>query len=70
MGENRAMYTAMILRVGVVGAGAFGRNHVRVYRDLQTDPRSELNWSASWMPTSRVPGGRQGIRHRAFRSHR
>jgi predicted dehydrogenase len=25
------------LRVGVVGAGSFGRNHARVYRDLQTD---------------------------------
>lgn len=29
MGENR------ILNVAVVGAGAFGRNHVRVYRELQ-----------------------------------
>ncbi len=26
------------LRVGVVGTGAFGRNHARVYRDLQADP--------------------------------
>lgn len=26
------------LRVGVVGCGAFGRNHARVYRDLQGDP--------------------------------
>ena len=25
------------LRVGVVGTGAFGRNHARVYRDLQSD---------------------------------
>jgi len=29
------------LRVGVVGTGAFGRNHARVYRDLQAD--SSLN---------------------------
>src|SRR5271157_4700462 len=29
------------LRVGVVGCGAFGRNHARVYRDLQGD--SQLN---------------------------
>ena len=29
------------LRVGVVGTGAFGRNHARVYRDLQAD--SALN---------------------------
>jgi len=28
-----------VFRVGVVGAGAFGRNHARVYRDLQADPR-------------------------------
>src|SRR5271165_5426024 len=27
------------LRVGVVGTGAFGRNHARVYRDLQADPQ-------------------------------
>ena len=26
------------LRVGVVGVGSFGRNHARVYRDLQSDP--------------------------------
>ena len=26
------------MRVGVVGSGAFGRNHTRVYRDLQADP--------------------------------
>ncbi|MDR3747738.1 MAG: Gfo/Idh/MocA family oxidoreductase [Acidobacteriota bacterium] len=25
------------LRVGVVGTGVFGRNHVRIYRDLQSD---------------------------------
>ncbi len=27
-----------LLRVGVIGAGVFGRNHARVYRDLQADP--------------------------------
>jgi predicted dehydrogenase len=27
-----------VVRVGVVGSGAFGRNHARVYRDLQADP--------------------------------
>ena len=26
------------LRVGVIGVGAFGRNHARVYHDLQADP--------------------------------
>ena len=42
MGENRNMSeTRGPLRVGVVGAGAFGRNHARVYRELQAD--SALN---------------------------
>ena len=27
-------------RVAVVGAGAFGRNHLRVYRDLEQEPHS------------------------------
>jgi len=27
-----------VLRVGVVGCGAFGRNHARVYRELAADP--------------------------------
>ena len=30
--------TSDALRVGVVGVGSFGRNHARVYRDLQSDP--------------------------------
>src|SRR5271165_4580071 len=30
------------LRVGVVGVGAFGRNHARVYRDLQSDPTQKV----------------------------
>lgn len=30
------------LRVGVVGVGSFGRNHARVYRDLQADPSQDL----------------------------
>ncbi len=39
MGDNRRMPSRSDpIRVGVVGAGAFGRNHVRVYRDLQSDP--------------------------------
>ncbi len=42
MGDNRNMPDSEgRLRVGVVGTGAFGRNHARVYRDLQGDP--ELN---------------------------
>ncbi len=43
MGENRKMPNPSgALRVGVVGAGAFGRNHVRVYRDLQNDPQQQV----------------------------
>ena len=30
------------LRVGVVGCGAFGRNHARVYRDLHADPSQNV----------------------------
>jgi len=33
------------LRVGVVGCGAFGRNHARVYRDLQADPQLNVKFA-------------------------
>lgn len=32
------------LRVGVVGTGAFGRNHARIYRDLQADPQLDVQF--------------------------
>jgi len=32
------------LRVGVVGAGAFGRNHARVYRELAADPSQRIEF--------------------------
>jgi predicted dehydrogenase len=32
------------LRVGIVGCGAFGRNHARVYRDLQGDPSLKVEF--------------------------
>ncbi len=35
MGDNRGMPNS--LRLGVIGCGAFGRNHARVYRDLAAD---------------------------------
>jgi predicted dehydrogenase len=39
MGDNPEMPdNDGVVRVGVVGTGAFGRNHARVYRDLQADP--------------------------------
>ncbi len=31
------------LRVGVVGVGSFGRNHARVYRDLQSHPSQNVH---------------------------
>ena len=31
----RATRNGMAVRVAVVGAGAFGRNHLRVYRELE-----------------------------------
>ncbi len=38
MGENLGMAKdGSALRVGVVGTGSFGRNHVRVYRELAAD---------------------------------
>ena len=43
MGDNQRMSNRSdALRVGVVGAGAFGRNHTRVYRDLQADPAQNI----------------------------
>ncbi len=34
-----------VLRVGVVGAGAFGRNHARVYRELSSDPSHHIEFA-------------------------
>jgi predicted dehydrogenase len=43
MGDNPNMPDSdRLLRVGVVGTGAFGRNHARVYRDLQADPHLNI----------------------------
>jgi len=45
MGDNHCMSNRSdALRVGVVGAGAFGRNHARVYRDLQADPGQNVQF--------------------------
>src|ERR1039458_3671379 len=44
--ENPNMQSSNhVLRAGVVGAGAFGRNHARVYRDLQADPSQNVEFS-------------------------
>ncbi len=43
MRDNRNMPSSSdTLRVGVVGTGSFGRNHARVYRDLQSDPKQQV----------------------------
>lgn len=45
MRDNRLMpEISGPLRVGVVGTGAFGRNHARVYRDLQADPAMNVQF--------------------------
>ena len=46
MGDNPSMPDSNgPLRVGVVGTGAFGRNHARVYRDLQSDPQLDVRFA-------------------------
>jgi predicted dehydrogenase len=46
MRDNRSMPDQNgVLRVGVVGAGAFGRNHARVYRDLAADAASQIEFA-------------------------
>ena len=43
MGDNPRMPSSSdAFRVGVVGCGAFGRNHARVYRELQADPAQNV----------------------------
>ncbi len=45
MRDNRTMPNQNgVLRVGVVGAGAFGRNHARVYRELQADASQRIEF--------------------------
>ena len=45
MGDNHSMPNRSdALRVGVAGAGAFGRNHARVYRDLQADSQQNIQF--------------------------
>ncbi len=39
------MANTRALRVGVVGAGAFGRNHARVYHELQSDPSQNIEFA-------------------------
>jgi predicted dehydrogenase len=43
MGDNPVMSGGPV-RVGVVGCGAFGRNHARVYRDLHAGSQHKVNF--------------------------
>ena len=46
MRDNRSMPDKDgVLRVGVVGAGAFGRNHARIYRELSNDPSQRVEFA-------------------------
>ena len=46
MGDNPTMsVNDSQLRVAVVGTGAFGRNHARVYHDLQADPSLNMHFA-------------------------
>ena len=42
------------IRVAVIGAGAFGKNHARVYHDLQR-PAGQWSWWGSWTRTRIEP---------------
>jgi predicted dehydrogenase len=45
MGDNPSMPDSnALVRVGVIGTGAFGRNHARVYRDLQGEPQLSVRF--------------------------
>ena len=45
MGDNPKMPESdRLVRVGVIGTGAFGHNHARVYRDLQSDPQLSVKF--------------------------
>ena len=58
-----------ILRVGVVGAGAFGRNHARVYRELAADPGRRLEFvGVADTDSSRAQAIAKDFNTQAFRS--
>ena len=68
--DNRRMPNSSgMLRVGVVGAGAFGRNHARVYRDLQADPSQNVEFAGivdTDLPRAQTVASEFGVH--AFRS--
>ncbi len=58
------------LRVGVVGAGAFGRNHARVYRELASDPAQHLQFvGVVDTDLARAQSVAQEFGTEAFRTH-
>jgi predicted dehydrogenase len=70
MGDNHQMSNRSdVLRVGVAGVGAFGRNHARVYRDLQADPAQKVQFmGVADRDYSRARAVAQEFGTRAFQS--
>jgi len=67
MGHNLGMLSP--LRVGVVGCGAFGRNHARVYRDLAADPSQAIEFAGvADTDYDRAQAAAREFGTRAFRS--
>ena len=70
MRDNRTMPDENgTLRVGVVGAGAFGRNHARVYRELSNDSAQRVEFvGVADKDFSRAQAVAAEFRTQAFRS--
>src|SRR3974390_2108527 len=70
MGDNRKMVSENgALRVGVIGAGAFGRNHARVYCELAADPSQHIDFiGVADTDLSRAKAVAPEFKTRAFRS--
>jgi predicted dehydrogenase len=69
MRDNQLMPDKNALRVGVVGAGAFGRNHARVYRELSGDSSQPIEFAGvADSDFSRARDVAAEFKTRAFRS--
>ena len=55
-----------VLRVAVVGAGAFGRNHLRVYRELEQARVMRLSWWRWWIAMRACGGCGDEVRRAGF----
>jgi predicted dehydrogenase len=68
IGDNREMANHP-LRVGVIGCGAFGRNHARVYRDLAAHPTQAVEFvGVADLDFDRAQAVAKEFSARAFRS--